>query len=141
MPSPAGGAYSTAWDIATFGQAFLSGGRHGDARLLSPASARAMTRNQIPGMSAHFFWEFFPEASWGLGWDVRGSKKSGLDGSLQSPATFGHGGGGVVFLWVDPAEELLVVYFSVALVGPTGAPSTFADLFCNAATAAVVDGA
>jgi CubicO group peptidase (beta-lactamase class C family) len=140
VPNPSGGAYSTARDLAAFGQMFLSGGRHGAARVLSPASVRAMTRNQIAGISARFFTELFPEASWGLGWDVRGPKKARQYGSLQSPATFGHGGAGGVYLWADPVDELMVVYLSVVMVASEVSQSADFDLFHTAATAAVLDG-
>ena len=33
-----------------------------------------------------------------------------LNGSLSSPASFGHIGAGGAYLWADPAQELLGVY-------------------------------
>src|SRR5436853_250463 len=54
VPWPAGGAFSTARDVATFGQMFLQEGAYGTARVLSPASVAAMTRNQIPGIALRF---------------------------------------------------------------------------------------
>jgi hypothetical protein len=42
--------------------------------VLSPAAVAQMTRNQIPGISARYNGEVFPEASWGLGWSVLGEK-------------------------------------------------------------------
>ncbi len=52
LPAACAGVYSTARDMAIFGQMFLNRGSYGDARILSPASVREMTRNQIPGISA-----------------------------------------------------------------------------------------
>jgi CubicO group peptidase (beta-lactamase class C family) len=92
-----------------------------------------MTRNHIPGVCAQFGDEFFSEATWGLGWGIRGNKKAG--GILSSPRSFGHGGAGGIFLWVDPVYEIVGVYFSVV-------PTEIAwntDLFVNAVTAAVAD--
>ena len=145
-PWGGGGVYSTAMDIAIFGQMFLNGGIYGDTRILSPVSVTEMTRNQIPGISA---WldagvhgvhdeEFFPEASWGLGWDIMGNKKSPDDGTLCSPEAFQHGGFGGVRMWVDPTYETVGVYFSVVL---SEAINEFGcvDLFMNAVTAAIVD--
>jgi serine-type D-Ala-D-Ala carboxypeptidase len=141
-PGPAGGAYSTARDMATFGQMFLDGGRRGDARVLSPASVREMTRNQIPGIPAHFFSEFFPEASWGLGWDVHDSKSSSVYGGLLAARAFGHAGAGGTLLFVDPTHDLVMLYFSVVIrERPDGAPIWNVDLFEDAATAAVVEAA
>lgn len=61
-PSPSGGAYSTALDIARFGQMFLNDGIYGDRRILSPATVAAMTRDQIPGISASFIDLHMPNA-------------------------------------------------------------------------------
>jgi CubicO group peptidase (beta-lactamase class C family) len=144
------GAYSTALDMAIFGQMFLNGGRYGDVRILSPASVAEMTRDQIPGIDGLWGGVPFPEASWGLGWSVKGNGK--WAGSLWSPRTFEHGGDGGVHLWVDPVYEIVGVYFSVTSEGgippgvrvPEGPESVFfgwrLDLFINAVTAAVVDG-
>jgi CubicO group peptidase (beta-lactamase class C family) len=140
IPSATGGPnVSTAMDMAIFGQTFLNGGAYGEARILSAASVRQMTRNQIPGVSAAFFGEHFPEAGWGYGWEVKGEKKATRDGSLDSPARFGHGGAGGVFLWVDPTCDLVGAYFSVVRAETeAGSPIWAADLFANMVTAAVV---
>ncbi|HLZ07333.1 MAG TPA: serine hydrolase domain-containing protein, partial [Chloroflexota bacterium] len=136
-PWSGGGVYSTAWDMAVFGQAFLNRGRYGESVLLSPAAVAEMTRNQIPGLSARWEEETFREASWGYGWSIRGPKQGMLGGNLLSSAAFDHGGTGGVYLWVDPTNDLVGAYFS-ALVVEASLP---ADLFVNAATAAIVDGA
>lgn len=137
--SGAGGVFSTALDMATFGQMFLNGGRYGGARVLSPASVTEMTRNQIPGISADFIGEYFPEASWGLGWDVFGNKKAIRFGTLRSAGAFGHSGNGGTCLWVDPEYEIVGAYFSVVLTMAHGRPRWNADLFQNAVSAAVDD--
>jgi len=67
-PWAAGGAFSTAMDMAVFGQMFLQRGTIGGARVLGPATVSAMTTNQIPGVGMQFDDEHFAEASWGLGW-------------------------------------------------------------------------
>jgi CubicO group peptidase (beta-lactamase class C family) len=128
-PWMAGATFSSAMDMAIFAQMFLNGGRYGDAEILSRAAVAAMTRDQIPGVSARFGEERFEEACWGLGWGVQGSKK--CFGSLQSPLTYSHGGAGGTFLWVDPAHEIVGIYFSVARAGWNN------DLFMNLVTAAV----
>src|SRR5262249_35811425 len=114
-PWAMGGAFGTALDAAIFGQMFLNQGSYGDVRILSPATVAEMTRNQIPGISARYDGEFFPEASWGLGWGVHGTKKAIRDGSLRSVRSFEHSGFGGVLLWVDPVYELVGAYFSVVL--------------------------
>lgn len=44
------GLYTTALDLAAFGQMFVDDGMGSSGRILSPASVREMTRNQIPGI-------------------------------------------------------------------------------------------
>jgi serine-type D-Ala-D-Ala carboxypeptidase len=137
-----GGAYATAYDTAVFAQMLLNGGAYGETRILSPATVKVMTRNQIPGVSSQFFDQHFPEASWGLGFDVRGNK-AGWNGALESLQTFGHGGAGAVDFWVDPFYQIVGVCFSAA---PSIETSTREwakywrnDLFADAVTAAVVE--
>jgi CubicO group peptidase (beta-lactamase class C family) len=142
LPIACGGVYSTVMDMAVFGQMFLNHGRYGDTEILSPPTVAAMTRNQIPGIRATYHNEYFPEASQGLGWGVRGDKKPLYAGSLCSPYTFSHGGMGGIYLWVDPLYEIVGVYFSVVLrVTADGEHHDWpVDLFQNAVTAAVIDG-
>jgi serine-type D-Ala-D-Ala carboxypeptidase len=136
---PFGSAFSTAADMAAFGQMFLDRGRYGQQRLFSAAAVEAMTRNQIPGVAASYRGEFFPEASWSLAWDVRGDKKALRDGSLLSRETFEHGGGGGVCLCIDPVNDIVLAYFSVQIHAGQriGSPLWRGDLFANAAIAAI----
>ena len=139
-PSAAGGVYSTAMDMAIFGQMLLNRGRYGEVRMLSSAAVAEMTRNHIPGISAQHDGEFFPEASWGFGWDIHGDKKALQEGSLHSPQAFAHQGAGGVFFWVDPVYELVGVYFQVTLELTDDIRAKECHyLFLNAVTAAVVD--
>jgi len=136
-----GGELSTANDLAILGQMFLNGGAYGRARVLSPASVSAMTRNQIPGIRATYGTEVFPEASWGLGWGVHGSK-AGRSGGLYSAESFEHSGATGVNLWVDPTNEIVGVYLSLTPVGrfaPDWTKNWQHDLFMDAVTAAVVE--
>jgi CubicO group peptidase (beta-lactamase class C family) len=135
-----GSAYSTALDLTAFGQMFLNRGVYGGARVLGPVTVAEMTRNQIPGVSSLWAGEFFPEASWGYGWDVLGNKKSARDTSLLSGAAFGHGGSGMTKLWADPVYDVVIVYLSIATRMVTPRKSDWsADLFINAAMASIVD--
>jgi serine-type D-Ala-D-Ala carboxypeptidase len=140
LPGAAAGVYSTAMDMAIFGQMFLNRGSYGEVSILSPAAVAEMTRNQIPGIGAQDAGEFFPEASWGFGWGIHGNKKALQDGSLHSTQAFDHYGAGGVFCWVDPVYEIVGVYFSVELERLDDRRSKACqDLFTNAVTAAVVD--
>jgi CubicO group peptidase (beta-lactamase class C family) len=138
-PWGAASVSSTALDLARFGQMFLDHGGRGDARVLSPASVAQMTRNQIPGISAHFINESFPEASWGLGWSVEGDKRYRFAGSLRSSATFSHLGWGGLFIWADPMYDLVGVYLSVFPEPNAEMQRWPLDLFMDAVTAAALD--
>ena len=136
-----GGAVSlTAFDLAVFGQMFLNGGSYGRARILSPVSIAEMTRNQIPGVSANWAGEYFPEASWGYGWNVQAGKKGLMEPSLLSPTAYCHGGCSMMYIWVDPTYDLVGVYFSVALKKVSERRTNWCgDLFANAVTASIVE--
>jgi CubicO group peptidase (beta-lactamase class C family) len=136
----AGSVTSTALDLAVFGQMFLNGGVYGGVRVLSPATAREMTRNQIPGIGSHFFDEYFPEACWGYGWSAGSAGRGRYHGMLASPERFCHGGAGQMFLWGDPVYDLVGVYLSVAVELHGEWPKWSTDLFAAAVTAAVMDG-
>jgi serine-type D-Ala-D-Ala carboxypeptidase len=133
-------SWSSAMDMAVFCQMFLNKGAYADVRILSPASVREMTRNQIPGIGSTFLSEVFPEASWGLGWSIHGNK-TGLCGGLYSPDAFEHWGASGVYVWVDPTYDLVGVYFAIAPNphSDEGKALWRSDLFTDAVTAAVVD--
>jgi len=135
---PVGGVFSTARDMAIFGQMFFNGGRYGNTRILSRAAVREMTRNQIPGIGSRWKSESFPEASWGLGWNVRARKKSFKVGTLPSGSWYGHEGAGGAELWIDPENEVVCALFTVHLKEPAEGGSC-ADLFQNAVIAAIDD--
>ena len=133
--------FSTARDIAIFGQTFLNGGTYGGARILSRPAVMAMTRNQTPGIPVIRWPNIRKEASYGYGWFVRSHEKwKYWDGSLQSYGEFHHQGAGGVLLWVDPRDEIVGVYFNVDLAQtPDLEPLWNADLFQNVISSAVAD--
>ena len=141
-PSPSGGTYSTAMDMAIFGQMFLNNGRYSEQRILSPVTVGAMTRNQIPGIEARFFDDRFPEAGWGLGWSINLEYKGQVYGEpLISSAAFLHSGAGGVHLWIDPVHEIVGAYFSVVMENREGGqpnePIWNADLYMNMISASI----
>ena len=95
-----------------------------------------MTSNQIPGISARYGNEVFPEASWGLGWDVQGNKKTRNYPTLHSAETFNHDGLGGSRLCIDPTNDLVVVYLHVRLREDDEGSL---DLFVNTVVSAIVD--
>jgi CubicO group peptidase (beta-lactamase class C family) len=85
---PAGGFFSTAADVARFGQMVLRGGEFNGKRYLSEAAVKMMTSRQTP-----------PElpSSYGFGFAVNGD-------------TFGHGGACGTNLSIDPKRGLVLVF-------------------------------
>jgi CubicO group peptidase (beta-lactamase class C family) len=141
IPWPDAGLSSTSLDIARFGQIFLDGGKIEGKRLLSAATVREMTRNQIPGIGTKFLTEYHKEASWGYGWAIKGFEKWRLfTADLDSPATFWHAGASGAYLWADPTYDLVGFCFGVTTQAyADGMPKHTHGLFVNAATAAVED--
>ena len=97
------GLFSTAQDLAVYAQMMLNNGAYGGRRVLQPETVARMTRRyQVPG-------------GWrGLGWDVRTGYSSNR-GDLLSERAFGHGGFTGTVLWIDPGQELFVVFLSTRL--------------------------
>ena len=142
-PSASGGVYSTALDMAVLGQMFLNQGYYGGARILSPVTVAAMTRNQIPGIHVRNLEQTFPEASWGLGWSINAEFKGEVYGeAMLSSSSYLHGGATGALLWIDPVYDIVGVYLSALIntmevVSPTiGERKNWcADLFMNMVTA------
>lgn len=138
-PSAAGGAYSTAMDIAKFGQMFLNKGRYGEQRILGAPAVTEMTRNHIPHISSTYGSQFFKEASYGYCWPVNGNKKD--SGDLFSPSALVCGGAGGVNITIDPYYETVQVIFSIESKRNDGHQVWFPcmNLFNNAVMAAIED--
>jgi CubicO group peptidase (beta-lactamase class C family) len=135
--SAGGGAYSAAMDLAVFGQMFLNGGTYNGIRLLSPVTVKEMTRNQIPGVSSQYRDEVFPEAFWGYGWAVNGTKRDG--GDLLSAEAYSHWGAAGPFICVDPVYQTVTVHLSVELDHQKPFKNMYADYFNNTVLAAITD--
>ncbi|MNO48019.1 Esterase EstB [compost metagenome] len=135
--SAGGGAYSTAMDLAVFGQMFLNGGIYNGVRILSPVTVKEMTRNQIPGVSSQYRDEVFPEAYWGYGWAINGTKRDG--GDLFSPEAYSHWGAAGPFLCVDPIYQTVTVHLSVELDHQKPFKNMYVDYFNNTVLAAITD--
>jgi CubicO group peptidase (beta-lactamase class C family) len=99
------GAVGTTMDYARFSQMLLDRGRLDGVRLLSRKSVEFMTADQLGEIK-------FPRPGWtfGLGFGVR--KETGLAGEPGSIGEYNWGGFGGTFFWVDPKEELVVVWMA-----------------------------
>jgi len=100
------GLVSTAMDYAKFLQMMLNGGTYNNHRILSRKSIELMTVDHLGGIE--YSWQ--NGMGFGLGYSI--SKDLGLRGELGSVGEFGWGGAYHSSYWVDPKEELVVVYFT-----------------------------
>jgi len=106
---PWGGLFGTAADIAAFAESFMLDN-------LNPVSKRAremMTTDQAGGVSGglamlKLVWH---PAHWGLGWEVKGSKRRHWTGEYTSSQTYCHWGSAGTLVWADPSLDLTVAVF------------------------------
>lgn len=143
MLGGAGGAFSTARDLATFMQLFLDRGTSIGGRILHPSSVERMTTDQLPGVPSKFFEHTLRSASMGLGWMV-GNSEPTLGWPLPPDGSLMHGGAGLILPWADPRRGVVGVFCSVAdrMRVEDGSPvGTYhhGDLFVSMVTAAVDD--
>jgi len=104
------GLLSTARDYARFLQMMLDGGALEGERLLSPATVTLMTQNHIGDIAVGAGMGF------GLGFSIR--MDVGRAGVPGSAGEFGWGGAYHSTYWVDPVEDLVVVYFTQVVPAP-----------------------
>ena len=98
------GLVSTASDYARFLQMMLNGGTLNGRRILSRKTVELMTVDHLHGI------EFRPGQGFGLGFYV--IEEVGARGVPGTAGEFGWGGAYHSTYWVDPAEELVVVYLT-----------------------------
>jgi CubicO group peptidase (beta-lactamase class C family) len=94
------GVFSSADDVARFARMVLGEGELDGTRVLAPERARDMI---LPRP--------VPKATRALGWDVSSGFSSGRGRELSARAV-GHGGYTGTSLWIDPAQDLFVVFLS-----------------------------
>jgi CubicO group peptidase (beta-lactamase class C family) len=98
------GLLSTAQDYARFLQMLLNGGELDGVRLLSPNTVHLMTVDHVGRLYEQ------PGQGFGLGFSV--VTDVGARGQPGSVGEFGWGGAYHSNYWVDPQEDLVVVYFT-----------------------------
>ena len=105
------GFLSTASDYARFLQMMLNGGELDGVRILSPKTVELMTTDHLRGIP------FQPGQGFGLGFSI--VTDLGARGTPGSVGEYGWGGAYHSTYWVDPQEELVVVYLTNVI--PAGA--------------------
>ncbi|WP_161554791.1 serine hydrolase domain-containing protein [Ereboglobus luteus] len=103
-PFPGGGLFSSARDVARFGQFLLNKGEFNGKRLLSEAAVAEMTRRQTPPHT---------KTAYGLGLNL---------GKGEPGGKYGHGGAYSTNLSIWPKENLVTV-FMVQRISKWGGPN------------------
>jgi len=123
---------STADDYWRFAQMLLNGGSLDGQRILSPATVRMMTSNRLP--------ESIPgrriAPGRGHGFDLSVVVDHTLINYPANDGEFSHGGLATTHFWVDPKQQLVVVFLSQYL--PTS-NRPYVDLLHRMVHAAIVD--
>src|SRR3954469_5470991 len=110
-----GCAASTASDYLRFAMMLMNGGRSGEARLLGPRTVAYMLSDQLGSNIKNLIGNADPtraDYSFGLGLAVRTTP--GVVRLMGSVGQFSWPGASGTDWWVDPKEELAVVYLSAA---------------------------
>lgn len=100
------GFLSTAMDYTKFLQMMLNDGKYNGKQIISPKTVELMTVNHLG--EVQFPWG--KGTGFGLGFSI--AEDLGLRGTLGSEGEYGWGGAYHSTYWVDPQEQLVVVYFT-----------------------------
>jgi CubicO group peptidase (beta-lactamase class C family) len=118
--SGGGGLVSTAADYMRFARMLLQGGELDGVRLLGPKTLALMTANHLPGgldlprLSRSMFSEAAYEGvGFGLGFATTMTPAATL--IPGSAGDFFWGGAASTFFWVDPAEDMIVLFLTQLL--------------------------
>ncbi len=134
LGAPWGGLITTPADLARFCQMMLGAPANG-TQILSPATIRAATRNQLEMMAD------VPEVDrrtrpWGLGWRLNWPAHSANFGDFMGSRTYGHWGATGTVLWIDPDQNSFAVLLTTKPQEPHG---TWLARVSNAVTASFLD--
>ncbi|MEJ7590882.1 MAG: exo-beta-N-acetylmuramidase NamZ domain-containing protein [Planctomycetaceae bacterium] len=94
------GLFSTADDLARYATMMLGGGRLNDVQILDQSTYQLMTTAVE-----------IPRGRRALGWDVKTGYSSNRS-DLMSSQAFGHGGFTGTGIWIDPVQNLYVIFLS-----------------------------
>lgn len=120
MPGGGGGLVASAADYMRFAQMLTNGGELGGVRILSPPTVELMMANHLSpidfGVRPLRFatGDAYANGGLGVGFGLTGSviTDPALTGLPVSKGTFGWGGAASTFFWVDPEEDITVVFMT-----------------------------
>jgi len=131
FPSAAGGLVSTVDDWHSFARMLLAGGRAGGRQLLSPASVRQMTTDQLTQPQRDASRLFLEGQGWGFG----GSVDVEAIEPWNVPGRYGWVGGTGTAAHITPSTGTVSILLSqLEMAGPT-APALMRDFWRHAANA------
>ena len=131
FPSAAGGLVSTVDDWHSFARMLLARGRAGDRQLLSPASVRQMTTDQLTQPQRDASRLFLEGQGWGFGGSV---DVEAID-PWNVPGRYGWVGGTGTAAHITPSTGTVSILLSqLEMAGPT-APALMRDFWRHAANA------
>ena len=116
--SGGGGLVSTTTDYLRFCQMMLGGGELDGARILGPKTIELMTSNHLPGggdLRSVALPGGYGEVGFdgmGFGLTVAAAKAPTATQVIGSPGEYMWGGAASTIFWVDPAEDLAVVFMT-----------------------------
>jgi CubicO group peptidase (beta-lactamase class C family) len=122
--SGGGGLVSSAADYLRFARMLAGRGQLDGVRLLGSRTVRRMTSNHLPGGADldSFGRPLFAEVSFagvGFGLGLAVVQDPVAYGTLSSPGEFAWGGAASTAFWVDPAEDLIVIFLTQLLPSST----------------------
>lgn len=108
-----GCASSTAADYLRFAQMLLNRGKLGDQQILSRKTVEYMTADQLgPEVDIGALRSYPSINGYGFGLGVAVRRSAGGPALMGSPGEFHWGGSNGTNFWVDPKEELVVVFMA-----------------------------
>ena len=124
--SGGGGLISMVDDYFAFSRMLLNKGRHGREQILSRATVRLMTADQLtPEQRAGSEIFFGSYGSWGFGMavDIQRNEIS------RTPGRFGWDGGFGTSAYADPAEGMIGILFTQGMMDSPEPPKVFSDFW------------
>ena len=107
--SGGGGMMSTANDYARFLQMLLNGGTLDGKRLLGPKTVAYITADHL-GMAVVPGPYYLPGPGYGFGLGFAVRRDAGVSPVNSSPGEYNWGGAGGTAFWVDPKEDMFVLF-------------------------------
>jgi CubicO group peptidase (beta-lactamase class C family) len=107
--SGGGGMVGTAMDYARFLQMLLNGGTLDGKRILGPKTVAYMTSDHL-GPAIEQGPLYLPGAGFGFGLGFAVRKDAGVSAFAGTVGEYNWGGAGGTYFWVDPKEDMFVVF-------------------------------